>query len=381
MLFLFHQFSGFCKKMLSAGAQKIALLFFLVQPVLLAQFSLMSTDILLCGLFLSGLNAIQNKKNKQLIFSIAVALLISVRGIMVCGFLGLAILFYTTELKTHLKNYFFIFFFSAIPAAIWYWFHYEASGWFLTNPQSPWAAGREFVDWPVFPASVFEYYFRFAEFGMLLPWCILLFSIKKIKAEKQSRKLWFLLISGFGFMALFIIFFKNPVMVRYILPVQLLVLVLSAKIISLFSSQNLRATSIAFCILFFVAQHFYAYPQTKSSVFEYSWGEGSLAHLSYFIFREEGAAFLASKNIPPEKVFTGFPEYKSFQFTDLRNGKQPAYGVFQESEMTKYPYVIYSNIMNGISKTAETELKTHWIRMETYYAYPVEYIIFQNPDN
>ena len=379
ILFLFYQFHLFCKKQLTDGQRKIAILLFLLQPTILAQTSLMSADIFVCGLYFSGLNALLTKKTNYLIFAIAVLLLISVRGIIVTGFLLIAVFYFIEDWRSHLKKYFFIFLTGAIPAILWHWFHFAETGWVISNPQSPWAKGREFIGWTNFPVAVFEYFFRYIELGMIVPWLVILFCLKKFLRDPNSKKLCLLIISGFIFFSLFMIFFKNPVMVRYILPVQIMVIILFAKSVSAFFSSNYKIFLLSICSILFIAQHFIAYPQTKSSIFEYSWGEGSLAHLSYFKFRKEGSEFLASHHISSDQVYTGFPEYKSFKNTDLDQANANVYHPFTESAMQTYPFVIYSNIMNGISKTAEMELKEHWIRLETYYEYPVEYIIFQNP--
>lgn len=379
-LFLLNQFRLFCKNNISENAQKIAIVFFVLQPTVLAQISLMSSDILLCGLFLWGLNAIQKNNFLTLLFAIAFLLLTSVRGIILTGFLFIALFYFSDQLKQKFKKYLLIFFAGILPGCSWYLFHYFKTGWFLTNPQSPWAAGRAFIGLSAFPAAVFEYVFRYIEFGMIIPWLIILFCNKKIRHDNISKKTAFFLLTGFLFFSFFLIFFKNPVMIRYILPVQIIALILCARSIASFSKSKFKKIAISSCILIFIAQHFFAYPQMNSSVFEYSWGEGSLAHLSYFKFRKEGANYFATHHIDPDLVHTGFPEYKSFKNTNLDTSCQRAYLPFEESEMGAYPYVIYSNIMNGISKTAETALKTRWIRCETWYAYPVEYIIFQNPE-
>jgi hypothetical protein len=116
----------------------------------------------------------------------------------------------------------------------------------------------------------------------------------------------------------------------------------------------------------------------RSSVFEYSWGEASLAHLSYFTFREEGRRFLADNQINEEMVCAGFPDYKNFADTDL-HAIAFGYRPMLSGQMDSCNYIFYSNIMNGISREEEMELKSKWIRVKTWYQYPVEYILFQRP--
>ncbi len=377
-LLLYVQFVAFAKKILNEKQLPIAILLFITQPVLITQISLMSTDILLCGLFLLGLNSIYRGNKKMLVLAIAISLLISVRGVMVSGFLFLCEIILMTQSRKRFFRTAILYLIAALPAVCWYLYHYAQTGWMLANPHSQWAAGRGLVSLKYLPGKIFEYALRYIEFGMILPWLLLIISIRKLWRSEIDRPNLKILISGLIFYSLFIVFFKNPVMLRYLLPVQLICLVVAVKCITNIKQTTVRRFLIACVVFLFTIHHFFAYPQMQTSIFEYSWGEGSLAHLSYFKFREQGKEFLNAHHIEVSEVYTGFPDYKSFQNTDLKGAIEQYEAIITDS-IQSYPYIFYSNIMNGITKETELELKGNWVRLKTYYNYPVEYILFKNP--
>jgi len=377
-IFLFYQFYQLCRKWLNERAQFIALCLFLLQPVIITQVSMMSTDILLCGLFLLGLNAILSNKRKLLFIAVAFSLLISARGIISAGLLFIAEFILTGASIKNFFRYSFQYLLAAIPVLLWYGYHYAETGWIFSSPESPWAKGREWVTLRVLPLKVFEYLLRYAEFGMIIPWIVIMLFSKRIIAGERAKKYFIYLVIAVVFFSCFIIFFKNPVMTRYILPVQLIALMVFAYVAAEYIKSQWQRVVVLFAALLFIAHHFFVYPQMRSSVFEYSWGEGSLAHLSYFQFREEALKYVRENNIDPAEIYTGFPDYKNFHDTDLDENRV-GYNTLDEQSLSQCKYIIYSNVMNGISKTAETALKQNWVRLKTWYAYPVEYIIFKNP--
>ncbi len=378
-LLLYVQFVSFSKKIHSEQQLPIAILLFVAQPVIITQVSLMSTDILLCAMFLLGLNSIISGKRKLLAVAIAISLLISLRGFLTVGFLFICELILSKGSGKQFFRMSLFYFLSALPALCWHIYHYTETGWMLANPISPWAAGRDFVSFKYLPGKVFEYALRFIEFGMIIPWLVIIISLRKLFQSVLSRPYIRILIAGLLFFSLFIIFFRNPVMLRYLLPLQIICLVLTAKMLSEIVKPQLKRILTGSIAIVFIAHHFFAYPQMRSSVFEYSWGEGSLAHLSYFKFREQGKSLLEAHSIQPAKVYTGFPDYKSFNDTNL-NGEYFGYQPIPDNGIQSCPYIFYSNIMNGITKDTELELKNNWIRLGSYYAYPVEYVLFKNPE-
>lgn len=369
----------YLKNQVNPAYHGLILILLLVNPVFLAQMANMSIDILLTALFFMGLNALHERR-KVKIFIVVIALsLISLRGFIIIGILVIYDLYVN---RYALKAAIFricAYGAALIPVAAYFLGQYLYAGWWLVPVSGNWSSDRAFVSGIGFLGKTFEFGLRLVEFGMFIP--VMLVGrhlLVKRKRNNNSHKPFILIISVLV-LAVFLLPFTGPILVRYLLPIQILVCIYFVIIIAGFKSVLLARMSYAATVLLMLAQHFFVYPQMKSSVFDYSWGEGSLAHLSYFAFRAEAQNFLVQNEIANEDVFTEFPDYKSFEFTNLIDTNY-AYRQLNPSAIDSVQYVIYCNNMNDISKSTETYLKQNFMRLKTWYRYPVEYILFENPE-
>ncbi len=380
ILFLLTQFYIFSKKFIKEQHHGVAIILFMFYPVLLAQTAAMSIDVLLTGIFFWGMNAIHSKNKKQLFFAVLFAVLISLRGWMVVmSFFIIEMVINRFTIGKIFKNGF-IYLLALIPCIVYFIFQYRNSGWWITPTGGNWSKGRELVSGQLIFGKLFEFSIRNIEFGMIIPVLVIMVYILKNAHKLILNDLYKVILITIAVFAFFMLPFRNAILIRYFMPVHLLVLILFVKILSEYFTALKKNIIIAITCGLFVAHHFFAYPQLKTSVFEYSWGDGSLAHLSYFTYRNQGAEYLKQNNINPNKVYTGFPEYKPFNLTNL-NQNTFYYNKLELGDLEHYEFVIYSNIMNEIPKEAEMELKNNWIRLKSWYSYPVEYIIFKRPGN
>lgn len=348
-------------------------------PVLLAQTVSMSVDVLLADIFFLGLLAVFRKKEGWLFIACALLPLLSLRGIMLCGMLGI---FTLTAARPGLRRIFrLVLFYGAamLPFICWEWFHYRQTGWLLSDPRSPWSAGRAFVGAGGFLPKAAEYGFRYTESGMLLPWAVLIiaFCIKKYRGALPGLPLFRLILIGVLFFACFLLPFQNPVIIRYLLVIQLLVLIIFVHLLSIFPRRT-RNVLFACTLGLFIAAEFFVYPDVHGKRIAYNWGDGSLAHLPYFTFQAETRAYIDSAHIDPAMVYAVFPAYKSLHDTDLKSSDFQ-FGKFEASDTAAYRFVICSNISNLVSVPLADALESRWTVLLAFHSPTVQYYLLENP--
>ncbi len=378
VLLLLTQFYILLKNRVEQRGQTIALLLFIFNPVLLAQVAAMSADVWLTAMFFTGLNAILTENRKKLAIAIIVSLCISLRGwIAVTIFFCIEIFNHPVQFRALLRRVLF-YVVCIIPAVLYILWEYTVYGFWLVPSNGSWSSGRGTVTGIYLGGKAFEYAIRLVEFGMIIPVITLLYAWIINRKDFIRQPVHRMLIITLFVFAIFLVPFKNPVLIRYLLPAQLLLIVAFGVIGKTVIAERKMQVLTGITSLVFIAHHFFAYPQMKNSVFEYSWGDGSLAHLSYFTFRQEGRTYIDSMHIDCSEVYTAFPDYRPFSLTDLTNDTRQ-YGTLDTTKLGNYRYVLYSNIMNEITKPTEDRLKTQWKILRSWYSYPVEYILFENP--
>ncbi len=375
---LLGQFYRYVKSQVAPNLQGLVLLLMVFNPVFLAQMANMSIDILLTALFFMGLNAIYERKKVKLLVVIALLPLLSLRGIILVGILLVYDLFSNRfALKAGL-NRLGAFSIALMPVVAYFIAQYIKSGWWLTPIEGKWGADRDLVTGLTFLGKSFEFGLRLVEFGMLIPTVVVIWRLITSKNNKSPfPKPAILIISVLVFAAM-LLPFTGPILIRYLLPVQMLIVIYFVAAISNFKKVVAARWSYIATILLMVSQHFFVYPQMKSSIFDYSWGEGSLSHLSYFKFRAEGQDFIKQQQIQNNAVYTEFPEYKPFKYTNLV-ASEAVYHKLNHEAVDSVSYIIYCNNMNDLPQPTVAYIKQNFIALKTWYKYPVEYIIFKNP--
>ncbi len=285
--FLFYQFHLLCKRLLTNKQHSIAIILCIFYPTLLAQVAAISTDILLSAMFLLGLNALLSRKREWLIAAVAISLLISLRGWMVVGSLFLIDLFFErVTFKLFLKKSV-TYLLGILPYIFWVIVHFENTGWLLTPPASNWSEHRELVSLQLLWQKIAEYILRYVEFGMIIPWMAILFTLFRIrKTFAPDKKLLLMLIVPVLFFSIFVLPFRGPILIRYILPVQLIALIAFSKFVTELKYSSIRTRSFGTqsaitiaTLLLFILHHFFSYPQIENFRIYYSLDDGSLANL------------------------------------------------------------------------------------------------------
>jgi len=341
------------KKLLSFYFDKkylgLAFLLIILDPTLLSQITLISPDVALVFFFLFSWNSIIN--NNKILLSIGIILLFltSMRGMMVSFCLFLIDIFYNLNSKKTFKN---IFNFSLkrsiiyLPALLLFIsfsiYHYIEKGWIGFHSDSPWAECFERVDnikGFIFNLGILTW--RILDFGRIGIWIV--FSIlvliykQKIFKDKSIYPLVFIFICFLIILPSNMVWAKNLLGHRYLLPIYITFAILVAKILfSTSTNLKLRKVLTIIWLLFIVSGNFWVYPNKISQ----GW-DSSLANLPYFNLREQAMQYIENHDIDISEVATFFPNLSTIDDIDLNND----FNKFK-SYTKGDKYLIYANVYN-----------------------------------
>jgi len=326
----------------------LVLFLIIVDPTLLSQITLVSPDVPLTFFFLLSWNSIINDRKNLLLISTFFLFLTSMRGMMVAFCLLLIDIFYNINFKASLN----ILINSLLKRSIIYLpslilflsfsiYHFLVKDWIGFHDESPWVESFKGVGFNGFIFNLGILGWRIIDFGRIGIWIV--FSIlitkyrNKIFNEKKIISLSFFYIIFLLILPLNMLWAKNLLAHRYLLPIYIIFSILVAKI--LFSSYiqlKLRRMLIIVWLFFIATGNFWIYPDKISQ----GW-DSSLAYLPYFELRKMAIQYLNKEKIGINKVYSFFPNTSTFDEVDLNED----YRKFKRYEKGAN-YVLYSNVNN-----------------------------------
>jgi hypothetical protein len=294
----------------------VAVLFVLLDPVLLTHTALVAQDTLLLWAYLFCVNRLLAGRRGMLALGLVVLCFTSMRGMISAA----ALCLYDVSLMVALTRPRRIIAASLVktlasytPAAmlviIWLAEHYIRTGWIGTSP-----TGTQYwkpVDAFGVARNTVIVVWRLVDYGRLVLVVLacaggILLLLKRIPAEyaaTMKRLLIFLCISFLVLMP-FLLATNNPIGHRYLLPIVLPLNVLAACAVFALSRERLQQFLSGFCLVCLMSGHFWVflYPNSLAK----GW-DSTLAHLPYYGLRREMMAFIARKHLPKDHIRTGFP--------------------------------------------------------------------------
>lgn len=328
-----------------------------LDPTLLSQFTLVSPDIPLVFFFLLGWNSIIRNSKYILLISIFFLFLTSMRGMMVAFCLLIIDVFYNLNFKNSFKGVLnsllkrsLIYLPSLLLFIAFNIHHYYEKGWILYHDNSPWAECFERVDninGLLFNIGIIGW--RIIDFGRIGIWIvffILFFKYwKKIFKDKQTVSLLLIFICFLLILPSNMIWAKNLLGHRYLIPIYLTFSLFVAKI--LFSSYTSHKFKILLSSLWFftiISGNFWVYPDKISQ----GW-DSTLAHLPYYKLREQAIHYLDKQEIAINEVHTFFPNTPTIDDIDLNEDYRNFSNYSKDAG-----YVLYSNVYNIGDDTYDT---------------------------
>lgn len=315
----------------------ICLLFFF-EPTLTAQASLTSPDIVLVSFFLWALVFYKEEKYFWLSLMLIPMSFVSLRGMMVLFAFFIAIIIH--QKKINLKT---ILTFAPAVAICFYWLfrHYQLFGWIGFHSDSPWASSFQTVGIKQIFYNLFLMIWRWVDFGRIAFWSIafvlFIYQLRNNKKLSEEQRFPIILL-----ISLSLVFTANTIFAdglighRYYMPIYLIGLLVTLQLIEF--NLNKRKTGIQ--VVIFIAFMFgakFVYP-SKTAM---GW-DATLAHRPYYKLRDDALVFLKEKNIPLNKVGTGFPNLDSREFLEL-NGDTSSFQSYASKDLK---YILWSNVFN-----------------------------------
>ncbi|MFK7904936.1 MAG: hypothetical protein AB8B69_07420 [Chitinophagales bacterium] len=360
-----------------------AMLLLLVEPSLLAQSLLGGVDIALVCLYLMALNGIFYRKRWLLMLSLCLMSVFSLRGIIAVGLLG------TTEflvkmlensltkgnsskpLSSVLHRCFSVlqkitpaYLPSIFLVLTWLYYHHQVSGFWVSNPDSPWAADYGYVDLKGWFKNLVVVVWRLLDYGRIVLWSMAAFLLLQWLLKRKNRAIeedtssfntqvfTSKLQSLFLFIFLPLIFYlpfitlrQTPILHRYFLPMILLVSILFVLLLGFIKNQKARNFAFVVAVMALLSGHFWVYPDRIAK----GW-DASLAYLPYFKLNDEATAYIEAKNISFEAVGSEFPAVNPRKFTHLKETDLRHFIDKDAYELTDFKYILQSNVMNDFSE-------------------------------
>lgn len=423
------------EKVVGDGWALLFLLLLIVCPVIAGQAVLVSPDIVLGFFFLMALNGIfkeinDNKlinsnliksnnssfiiHNLSLTISVLGLSMISMRGMMVIFalfiFYCLIKLLYFKKLinskiiddelinnqlvnDNYNKNNFSYFNFKKYPLSIkaifelflpfslgicfgigFLCYHFMQKGWIGFHPNSPWMPAFEKVNAMGFIKNSGILIWRLIDFGHLSLWLICIYGLIKIKKIfPTTRLLIALLIILLLVLSPTLLIYKGLLAHRYLMPVYIVLILLTVKIISDLKNYKRQLTLSFIAFIGLATGNFWVYPQPIST----GW-DATLAHVPYYALRREMLQFIDNQHISYAEIGTAFPNQRDFETTDLIKMDPSVQNGFSTYNFEKHRFIFYSNIMNEFSDADLIELKTNWHSIKTFKKGQVEVTLFEN---
>jgi hypothetical protein len=378
-----YQFYRLGQAIMQEGFQTALLPLAVVNPVLLAQSSLVSPDVVLVFCFLTSINALFRKDYKWLIIGTLGLAMTSMRGMMcVCLIFLFDVLRQNDYSIPNILKKILPYSVSGLFGILFLGGHYLAKGWIGYFPGSSWAASFEKVSLFGFCKNLVVISWRLVDFGHLWCWLLLwwiVFFKKRNPIQNDppfqnafavQQHLIFLLILAILVLTPTALIYNNLSAHRYFLPIYL---ILNIVTIHAVLNQPWFPKKVYLVLMFsLITGHFWVYPQPIAT----GW-DATLAHLPYYSMRQEILQYLDNQKINTKNVGSGFPNVQAFRLIDLKNVPQDS--AFAAKNFDTNQYIFYSNIFNEFSETEIHILKHHlgWKPLKILKKGQIEVILYE----
>lgn len=252
----------------------------------------------------------------------------------------------------------------------WSAYHYMKVGWFGYNPTSQWAENYQPVGGIGFLKNMAILVWRLLDHGLgfvlLMGLYLGLKLWPRIEPSTKGKVLAFVGAAVFQAMALGLVmgWYANPIGHRYVLPAQLLLLV-----VCLFLLKQLPLSRWLNILVFviFVLGYWLPYPATLAR----GW-DSTPAHWVYFSGIAEAKDFIAQHHIQ-EPIYADFPQLKEGRFYNVENHTDTLKFLAFQQMPPSGGWLIYSQVFNGFSDTQLAYLK-HQKPVFVSKAYPFPFL-------
>lgn len=410
------QLFRFARQFVSPKYMPVAVCFLFFEPTVLAQSTMVSTDIVMVFFYFLALNSLIKRQKILYIIALTALMLINVRGIVLTAtlfFTDLILMFsgFNKAEKNPLKILI-PYLVSIIPLLIWLFYHYNASGWILFTPSDSWSSQRGLETFGGMLRNSLIFDKNLMDFGriFMLGWLIV-FIINSLLGllplTSRLKTLITIALTTGATMELSMIPFSNPIGHRYLMVLYVIVTVIFCAILDL-SRQKIEKHHddllhkniidekewfkgheqyihdyirpftipnkfvIAVVLVGLITGHLWCYPDKIAQ----GW-DSSLAHIPYFSLRKKMNNYLIKNNYNIDEIGTHFPYYNP-KYTDLSDTLDLE---FKKYDFDTNRFIIQSNVINEFTDKELDILQLDWNIVKEFECYPVSIKLFERkPD-
>ena len=366
----------------SIAIQFAVILLVLVEPTLLSQSTLVSTDLLLIFFYLLSVNSILS--NNRMLLAIALIGLgnISMRGsmmvvaIFICDF-ALSSNYSRQFLLAKLKNRISVYLPVIVITGSWHLYHLSATGWIGFHSESPWLESFEpFSSLSEFLHNLKMLIWLMVDYGKLSLWLIagLLLLSKfrpKLQLHDKPFQLLILMVAPLMVLSPTKLYYLHLMSSRYYLPVFIFLSLFTMYLVFNLKNNLLKYSLFSIILASLITGHLWIYPERLSQ----NW-DGTLAHLPYHELRKSMIDYIDDEQIPFESVGTTFPNIASMKYTDLTDDER----TFSDKDLRSNKYVFYSNVFNEWIVDELIELHENWELEKEFSSMNIYVQLYKNPN-
>ena len=350
----------------SNKVKTLSILFFLFHPYILTQATLISYDTVQITFFLITLYGIIQKEQKFLWIGILGLSTCSIRGQVMA--VAMCLSYFFIYIKSWKRNIFRVVV-ALLPIAVWHYYHYLQTGWFLSTPSELWSGQREVASFTQVFKNLFSISRAFFDYGMLgltlvLGFVFLRFGFRFEQAA--GKKILIVTLALTLFLILPMLFSTNPIGHRYFIPIHIGMLLLLLTQWEKLKKQSFAFTFILIC---FLTGHFWLYPKKISN----GW-DVSLSYIIYEKNRKELTQYLAENNISFSEIASSFPLFNSLKQTNLLEDNTRMHDI-TEMGVIDAKYIAYSSVCNDMRDVMNFEVLKDYERVRQFGLYAKTSII------
>ncbi len=337
----FYQLFQLCRDLLPER-WGTAVLFVLANAVWWGQAVLVSPDVALAALFLTGLRATWRWRTGVLTAVVLGLAALSLRAMFVGVALYLCRCYALWRQSERSGSTYCRSIFPFLPGGLlglaFLSYHYAATGWLGYHADSPWAPAFSRVDGADLLRNLVIFGWRMADYGHLFCWLAVGYIGWRIPASRRdprAQQLAALILILLVLLGLPVLLHRGLFNHRYFLPIYLTLDVLTVYLLLRFASARLTWL----VGLGLLSGNLWLYPAAIAQ----GW-DATPAHLPYYRVRAEVLRTVGDRGIAPDSVGTAFPARGPFDDRDL-SGDQRGFHPFN---LEKDRYIFHADVMNDL---------------------------------
>jgi hypothetical protein len=348
-----------------------------LDATLLSQLSLISFDVVQIFFFMWCVNSIIYKKNVHLGIAFTFLSVTSLRGaICSSGIILFDLIYSYCNARKISFNTFLKYLPGTFALALFLVSFYLEKNWIIHNVVSGrWKESSEIASFPEILRNIGIIGWRLIDFGRIGIWVTLIYIfVKSIKNktlfDSFFRATFILLFCQLVVFSPFLIFYKNFIGHRYLLPI-----IIPAAICAGYWVLNYTRKPFIFYIIL-LASAVTGYSMIYPKVIAQGW-DATPAHWPYYKLRKEMLEIIKKDNIPVSQIGSFFPNLASFKVTDLSDNST----AFKEADLQTDKYILFSNVYNRPNNQLEELFSAgKWKEIEKVERRGVYLILFEKKE-